>query len=1142
MYRCRKGRNPIDLLPTVPTIGTLDTLSMLSGFLGGNKMAYRLALDIGTASCGLVAVGLDSKGEPIDVVHHALHIFPEPLLPPKAGGVGEPKKAAKRAARMARRIIDRRGRRLKRLARLAGLLGLDRKSVRPDSGQQLHALRAKAAMDRIELDDLLRVLLKLAKRRGYAGGFKARNRDDKDHGEVEPGINKLKELMRATGCDTLGQYLHKRFQAGEVLRLKEAEPKLYAHREMLIAEFDRIWNQQARHHPVLNAVRPDPVLGGERSLREQFFNAIFYQRPLKSVAPMVGNCPLEPSLPRAPMAQPAMQAFRIEKQLADLRWGMGRNALPLSREQRDAVRDLLNNPAQINKDGKVKFEKIYKALESVPKLPGQRDSLNMERSSRDDLMGNRTLRAFKDLGVLKSWLELDRLTQLRIINFLADLGSPEQVDQRDWHTRFTRTEWRANPKTGKREPHQVRRELDSRLVSFINQLVETGKFGRLSEMGLPTGRASYSVRALERLTQLMRTNHVDEHDAVQQCYPPAAPTGELLMKLPPHKPTGNVVVDVALNAVRRAVNEALSCLGAPPAEVVVELSRDMALGIKARGDIEKKIDRNRREREKARKDLVDHEQLATDGNVLRYLLWKQQDTHCPYCGDRLSLEQAIDGSQTNREHILPRTLTRVGRQRNHLVLAHRSCNDLKRDRTPFEAFHTDEARWKAVMFCVSILSLKKQFQKSRLLALQDYEHEVLDDDSISEFSERQYAETSWIGKLTAQWLRDISPRVSVSRGTMTAYLRRIWKLETVIPQVRIEAALPVLDRDGKKISSDDFALYKPYWEGHTGSNHPRTDRKIEKRIDHRHHLIDALVIAQTSVSLYQRMARHYKELAERRMSGEAVRLKLEAAPPISGLRDKALALARSAEIRHKPDRHVSGAFFQDTAYRKVFDDDGKSRLAIRISISQLADAAGSIEKARRRISGIVSPSTRKIVSDVFESRVAAGKTVKEALAEPIRDQRYNTTLQPPIRKVSVYQRVGRGLVDGSSAYRIEHGSSAYRIEHGPLYKHYLSDGYAYVVLVREGGRLVRADSVSTYAANRPASKPRSGEIRFFRGDTLRDPKTGKRYLIHQILANATVRAAEVTEARSWIELGTESGGIQFGEKALAALERLQRDC
>ena len=1083
-------------------------------------MLYRLALDIGTASCGLVAVSLDYQGEPATIVHHGLYIFSEPLLPPKAGGIGEPKKAARRNARLARRVIDRRARRLKRIAMLSDLLGIDHRSVCPDDGQQIHALRSKAATERIELDDLLRVLLKLAKRRGYKGSFKVRK--EKGEGVVEPGIKHIRQQMSEAACTTLGQYLQKRFEAGDTLKLKEAE--LYTHREMIEYEFNVIWNEQTKHYPCLSESMADPLDEQKhtRPIRDQFFDAIFYQRPLKSVAPMVGNCGLEPSLPRAPVAQPAMQAFRIEKQLADLRWGMGRQAHGLTSEQKTVIRALLNNPAALTKEGKLSFKKIYDALEAQELRPDYPRTLNMERSSREDLTGNRTLRAFKGLGLLDDWLALDAITQLRVINFLADLGSPEQVDQPDWHKRFTKTSRAKNPKSGKWEEKQVPRELDSSLVAFIDRMVDTGEFDRLNKMGFETGRSSYSIRALERLTMTMRELGCDEYNAIQHLYPSPEATGELQPQLPPHPATGNVVVDVALRQVRRAVNDALAKLGEPPAEVVIELSRDMALGLKARGEIEKKIDKNQRERKRAREELTKHELPATEKNVLRYLLWEQQKTHCPYCTNVINLTDAADGNITHFEHILPRSLTRVGKQRNHLVLAHRACNDAKKDMTPHEAFFGTE-RWPSVEQCAKILSDNHQKAKARLLLLTDYEHEVIDDKSIADFSERQFAETSWIGKLTAQWLKEVCTSVSPSRGLLTAHLRRIWKLETVIAEMRINAdpPLPILDTDGNEIIPADFERFKPFWEGHSGRDHPRTDRKIDKRIDHRHHLIDALVIAQTSRSLYQRMARHYKDLAEQRKAGMPVRMTFSVEPPLGKLRDLALALIAEADIQHKFDRFSSGKFFQQTAYRKWYTDDGKSRLIVRVTLKELTDTKGSLEKARKGISDIVSDHTRRVVSEAFERRISQGESAQQALSQPIVDPQFHTH----IKKVAVFQRVGRGFVDGSTAFPV-----------GTTW--YLSDGYAYVSIIAADGHITAAESVPLITSTVRQAALGPDEQRFFRGDMLRDRETGAIYLIHQILANATVRAAPVTESRSWIELGAESGATQFGARTLLLMNRL----
>lgn len=1095
-------------------------------------MNYRLALDIGTASCGLIAVSLDSQGEPAEIVHHGLLIFSEPLLPPKAGGVGEPKKAARRNARLARRVIDRRARRLKRIAHLSALLGIDHRNVPPDDGQRIHAVRASAAKEGIGLEDFLRVLLKLAKRRGYKGSFKVRK--EKDEGIVEPGINQLRQQIADAGCTTLGQYLNKRFEAGNTLKLKEAG--LYAHRDMLEAEFEAIWDEQAKHHPILSESRPDPLDEQRlpRLIRDQFRAAIFYQRPLKSVTPMIGNCALEPSLPRAPMAQPAMQTFRIEKQLADLRWGMRRNAPGLAVEQKTLIRKLLNDPGMLTKEGKLSFKKIYDALEAEGLRPDHPRSLNMERSSREDLTGNRTLRAFKDIGLLDEWQTLDDITQLRVINFLADIGSPEQVDQPDWHKRYTKTERTKDPKSGKWEEKQVHRDLDHKLVEFINRMVDTNNFDRLANMGFETGRASYSIRALEKLTAAMQEQDCDEHDAIQRLYPLPEASGELLPQLLPHSATGNVVVDVALRQVRRAVNDALTKLSEPPAEIVIELSRDMALGLKARGDIEKKIDKNRKQRETAKKALESNEPPipGTDRNVLRYILWQQQDTHCPYCGDRISLGQAFDGNATHFEHILPRSLTRVGKQRNHLVLAHQSCNNAKGDRTPFEAFGHDSERWKAVEYCASVLKSNKQFAKARLLALTDYEHEVLDDESIADFSERQFVETSWIGKLTAQWMKEVCAKVSVSRGLLTAHLRRIWKLETVIAEARFNAEppLPVLDADGNIISPDEFKRFKPFWEGHHGKEHPRTDRKIDKRIDHRHHLIDALVIAQTSRSLYQCMANHYKKLAERRQAGEAVRMTFSVEPPLRDVRSQALALIREAAIRHKPDRFGGGPFFQEFAYGTTYvDNDDRLHLCRRKRLASLAGKKDTADKVRRQLESIVSPSIRELVLTTFDERIGLGQTPFEALQKPIP----NPNFRNEIKAVNCLQ----GLAESSTV--VTHQS---RNTSMPLSKILIDDGWKRLEITKVGSNKIVARLVSPRMASQSPTDRSTGDNQtiFCKGDTVVDTSTGQRYIIRQIKAQAggMLVMTPIVDARAVRDMSSAEGLKKISGSGLVKLKHI----
>lgn len=1098
-------------------------------------MTYRLALDVGTASLGLVALKLNDQLQPVDVEYSSVHIFSEPLLPAKSGGIGEPKKAARRLARQQRRLTERRARRLRRIAHLAPLIGLQANQIAPDDGQHIHALRAKAIRQRIELPELLNVLLKLAKRRGYAGGFKVK-KEGEETGQVQGGIEDLAKLLTDNDCTTLGELLHKRFgdteHAGrgprESLKLKSLG--LYAHRAMLEEEFEKVWSEQARHHLILNEEAMAYSVRGTTEklpIKQHFKEAIFYQRPLKSVASMVGQCALEPTLPRAPAAQPAAQLFRIEKQLADLRWGMGRMQRSLSKEQRDHIRAMLLDPEQLNKDGALTFGKIYKSLEKAGLRQEFPSQFNTDRFSRETLLGDKTAKAMSGLGMLGHWTALDAVTQLRVINFFANLGSPESVDSTNWHERME-----PSPKP--------------EVVTFVNYWVESGTFDRLSKMGFDTGRAAYSIKALKQITAKMQEGEgCDEHTAREVFYKTPTPTGELLMHLPQPAPTGNVVVDVALRVVRHAVNQCLKTMGTPPTQVIVELSRDMALGLAARGKKEIAINKNRKARENAKRAIEesDPSRRASNNDIFRYLLWQEQDTHCPYCIKRISDHEFIDGNATNVDHILPRSLTQVKRERSHLVIAHRACNAAKADNVPLEAFKGDADRISAIENCANILKRKHIYRKANYLLAESYEAERLNDKTLEDFTERQFVESSWIAKLVAQWMKDVCPNVSVSRGELTAQLRRAWKLETVIPQVRLETKidpksdkpdnhLPLFDDDSpaKLISREEFDRFRACWENHHGPEVERTDRRMDKRIDHRHHLVDALVIGLTDRSLYMGMAKGYKERMEQRAAGvRGIKPWQTPEPPLRNIREVALKLVREVSVKHKADRYSAGAFFQQTAYAKAYTDDGRSRITISVDLLALTDSKHSLDKARKGISDIVSSDTKEIVSDEFERRISAGQDVKEALSLPITDTRYGTL----IRQVRVYQRLGRGFASGEDAIKVTLVGRTYR-ESAPKEKYYLSEGYAYIALIaNEAGLII--DAVSVRSADAQIFDQSRVGRRIFRSDTVID-ENGNRHLVHQILADGVIRTAPLIESRSWIQLGAEAGAKSFGKAAVMKLK------
>ncbi len=1116
-------------------------------------MKYRAGLDLGTASISLAAFSLNSENQPLDLIWKSIRIFDEPLDNSTAGL--QSKKAARRAARMQRRQFDRRGGRSRRIAALAPLLGLTDFRIPRDGGQATLEQRARAAREKIELDELLRVFLRMAKRRGYAGEFRQKKEGTKV-GEVEGGSNDLKNSMAALALKrgletvTLGEYLYHRWQKKLPTKLKVKEnrtddsselPNLYALRSQVEAEFEQIWSAQAVHHNILNGDQDG------KPVKDIFREAIFHQRPLKSASGMVGQCPLEPTLPRAPRAQPAFQRFRIEKTLADLRWGAGKRATSLTKPQKDIIRVLL--------DGKetVSFKAINDALKKFGHPGPEGRGLNMDRISREEIHGNKTNAIFRKLSLEKEWKALESRTQIQVINFLAELGSPEQLDDPLWHTRFVRHAKSNRKDTKGNWIYELKaRQFDTAFIEFINLLKENEKFDRLPKMGFDGGRASYSIKALNTLADWIAEpwweinwhgeKRIDEEAAVRTCYPHTLKQNtQQQLHLAAPSPTGNDVVDGALRQLHREFNRMIDVLGAPPHELVVELAREMGVGVKKRNERETENTKNRKARLEAEKAIRAEGVSVTPSRIRRYLLWREQgEGHCPYCTNKIGLGAALNGADTEYEHILPRTLTQVGLKRSEIVLAHRSCNQEKGDRTPWEAWGNGKnpEKWEIIEQRAAWFEKNKQYRKARLLRLKDFEAEVLNDSSIADFADRQYHQTSWIAKEATRWLQSVcATPVSVSRGETTALLRRGWKLETVIPQIRIEEGLPVLAEEEERINDkgksekflpvitpEDFEKFRPVWEGHRApSKEQHTDRKLNKRIDHRHHLIDAITIALTSRALFQQMARTYKQESEK--LGETRRVRLHAPePPVKNLRELALTAVRECPLSIKPDRYPDGEIFQGKAYGIAQKDgESKSRLTLRAELAKMIDRKkGTIDQARKAITTIVSPTIRRIVSEAFEARIAQGKSASAALSEPIYQSEYG--------KPAAIKRVVCFTDKYAEDVMLVRHTSSNGKQHD---KRLLHSGYAWLDTEFSEGRIVRQELITIQQAMRQKRKSRADEVlRLHKGDVVLDSKDNKQYRIGYFKSEGVITLIPHVDPRAFDaikEAGSGKKKLAFGQ-------------
>ena len=1048
-----------------------------------NGLKYVIGIDPGTASVGVLALALDEQNNPTErILAKRLIIFDESVLPAIRGGVGALKNTERRDARSRRKQIERKARRPRHLVhRFKCLPGFDPTKVPADDGQTLYSLRAHAVRNKVSREDLLQVLLCIIKKRGYSGGFKATSSSAKH--VVKPGIDKLRDEMAAHQYDTPGEYLVWHLQQRKHLRLKD--DGLFVDRGMIKEEVQKILDTQAQYHPELT-----------ETFRDAVCDVLFGQRPLKSPASLVGRCGLEPNMPRAPLAHPDMQDFRIRQQLANLRWGHSVRTTDLSAEQYAVMFTELHRHAEVS------FSALYKALdrEGVPYPLGQR--LNLSHGGRDTLKGDRTTAAMNTLGVGQDWAALSRLHQGSVINLLAEMESPEIFESATWPVRL---------RTSKDKPRTFAPEV----IAFINTMVGTGKFGRLPAMGFEGGRAGYSVKALRKLVEIMKERGMDEHNAIQRAYAVRSDTPIRHRSSPDwlcRPPViGNPLVDRALKQIWRAINYIIAELGCPPEYITIEFPRELRWGRKKRQEhTEQTRMREARHKEAEGKIRVYTEQAATRFQTDRFLAWKEQRDSCPYCGKRLLLSDVLNGNTTEFDHILPYSLTRQGKAGQYRVLACKRCNQDKKNKTPWEAWG-QTAQWKVIersaqqfktghQMCVGKKTWKFQNkEKAQQLLIKDFEHETLDDDVINDFINRQYQATAYVAKLCKRWLETLCPKVYVSNGRLTAKLRHRWGLETVIPQVRYEEGLPVYDdrysANKKESTQQDYKI--PQSEFNSTGSH----RRVNKRIDHRQHVVDAFVIALTTPQLYRQIMAQYKH--ERDSGRECPRMFI---PPLpKHFREQLVDIVRHTRPIHRPDHRLTGKLFKDNP-STVGEYKGQPVYVQRKPITDLKN---------KNVSNIYHGMTRT----AFD-----GVDLKQDLQHPVFHPVYNTQ----IRKVRICGDTA------SDAVRVEHGTRT-----PGLFKYLEPEGYAYLEYDTKDPRvpwLIRRHE----AMKRRAS---STIVRIWKKDTVYDKKSNRYYVVQKFAAaedGPKIFLSLVTEAIANIDLVNSPRRLTVSGDKIKKLQ-LERD-
>ncbi|TAM51841.1 MAG: type II CRISPR RNA-guided endonuclease Cas9 [Acidobacteria bacterium] len=713
---------------------------------------YILGLDLGASSIGW-AVIKTSSGTPIGLARAGVRVFEAGLAGDLESGRAEPRNVKRRLARQARRQTDRRRRRLRRVYRIlqrAGLLpaGESGDVIPALDGQlfEVHAaatkseaerhrlaqvmplwLRARALDHKLERQELGRALFHLAQRRGFLSNRKSAPKEDEDEGKLKHSISELAEEVTGSGARTLGEYLSRLDPEEARIRTRPTSRVMYE------SEFEAIWETQARYAPQLLT----------EALRIELREAIFYQRPLKSAAGLIGACELEPDRHRAPWALLDAQRFRLlqmanNTRLIDLETGEER---PLAGSERERLVSALERQAQMT------FPAAKKLLGFKPKQV----RFNLEVGGEARFLGNRSAAAIAEIFG-EQWWNMSQGQREAVVEDVLTIESEDALAHRGFH------HWKLS-----------RRAADA-----------------LAVVRLQPGYCSFSRVALTKLLPHLEQG-LSVAEACDLAYPDrrasAVPHDELARLEEALPSLRNPVVGRVLTELRKVVNAIVRAYG-KPSVVRIELAREVKRSRRGREEAARRMRQQEQRRKVAAALLLQDAGIEhpTRDDIERVLLWQECGGQCPYTGKPISFGKLFGPHpEFDVEHILPFSRSFDNSFVNKTLCHAEENRRIKTNRTPYEAYH-DTPRYDEILGRVRAFSGDKAREKLRRFQAAEIE-------GLDEFTSRELNDTRWASRLAADYLGTLfggrvdangTLRVQVSSGQLTSFLRGAWELNRVL--------------------------------------------------------------------------------------------------------------------------------------------------------------------------------------------------------------------------------------------------------------------------------------------------------------------------------------------------------------------------
>lgn len=828
-----------------------------------------LGLDLGTASIGWSVIEItDSNPSDISLLGLGSRIIQyedTKAVSEFSAGKGETPCSKRTTKRTARKGLDRYQQRREMLQAFLVESGMmERGEVFPPLNPlEVWKLRSDAATPGVRLSkaEIARVLLHLNQRRGYRHA-KSDIGDSKQTEYVTRVNNRFAEI-RSLG-QTVGQFFYTKLKESEVTSARGKKQYTYRIKEEVCPrgayseEFDAIINAQQEFYPEIFTD------GNVARLK----NIIFYQRPLKSCKHLVSYCDFERRIFRntagkevdggpkvTPRSSPLAQVCKLYEAINNIRL-----VNPRLKGKGDTMQiSFFDDPDTLPADARKRQpeyvinneerERIFEFLNTNERLTEkkllgllglkQADGFKSDRALAKGIQGNTTYcRIAKALENcprkdellrfnLKSAEKVD--TQTGALFPVIDLSYLDEPLYRLWHTLYSIDD---------------KKELFDCLTSKFG-ITDTDTLEKLYAIDfVKEGYANKSAKFIRRLLphlmdgngyseacEMCDVNHSGYMTREENMARALQPRLKRLNKGELRQP----IVEKIINQTINVVNAAAERFGQID-EVRIELARELKQSKEDRAETTTRINKQEKENQKLAGEIAEMNITPTRRRVQKMRMLRETGNKCIYCGEVVTPSQFIEGHGYEVEHIIPRSRL-FDDSFSNKVCSCRECNKAKGAQTGYDFMRSrGENEFNAYLDRVEQLFKDGKISKSKRDKLRMSASEI-----PSDFIERDLRESQYIAKKAREILSRMFRNVYATSGSVTSFFRHVWGYDDVLHNLN----LPKYREAGLA----EEVEYTTHGQQHSAER----IKDWSKRKDHRHHAIDALVIALTRQGYIQRL-------------------------------------------------------------------------------------------------------------------------------------------------------------------------------------------------------------------------------------------------------------------------------------------------